>query len=105
MNYYIIIPTYNEEKFISLTLQSIVEQTVLPSKVVVVNDGSTDKTAEIVNSFVEKYSFIAAVNKSDNVAPSAGSALTSFPLTKPDQASSRSGFCRFYLSHFQGASS
>ena len=66
MNYYIIIPTYNEEKFISLTLQSIVEQTVLPSKVVVVNDGSTDKTEEIVNSFVEKYSFIAAVNKTSD---------------------------------------
>ncbi|WP_299518568.1 glycosyltransferase family A protein, partial [uncultured Flavobacterium sp.] len=59
MNYYIIIPTYNEEKFISLTLQSIVEQTVLPSKIVVVNDGSTDKTKEIIQSFVEKYLFIS----------------------------------------------
>ena len=48
MKYYIIIPAYNEETFISLTLQSIVEQTVLPSKVVVVNDGSKDKTEEIV---------------------------------------------------------
>ena len=73
MNYYIVIPTYNEEKFISLTLQSIVEQTVLPSKVVVVNDGSTDKTVEIVNSFVEKYSFIAAVNKSSDAIHLPGS--------------------------------
>lgn len=73
MKYYIIIPTYNEEKFIALTLQSIVEQTVLPSKVVVVNDGSTDKTVEIVNSFVEKYSFIAAVNKSSDAIHLPGS--------------------------------
>ena len=73
MNYYIVIPTYNEEKFIALTLQSIVEQTVLPSKVVVVNDGSTDKTVEIVNSFVEKYSFIAAVNKSSDAIHLPGS--------------------------------
>ena len=73
MNYYIIIPTYNEEKFISLTLQSIVEQTVLPSKVVVVNDGSTDKTVEIVNSFVEKYSFITAVNKTSDAIHLPGS--------------------------------
>lgn len=73
MNYYIVIPTYNEEKFIALTLQSIVEQTVLPSKVVVVNDGSTDKTEEIVNSFVEKYSFIAAVNKSSDAIHLPGS--------------------------------
>lgn len=73
MNYYIIIPTYNEEKFISLTLQSIVEQTVLPSKVVVVNDGSTDKTEEIVNGFVEKYSFISLVNKSSDAIHLPGS--------------------------------
>lgn len=73
MNYYIIIPTYNEEKFISLTLKSIVEQTALPSKVVVVNDGSTDKTEEIVNSFVEKYSFITAVNKTSDAIHLPGS--------------------------------
>ena len=73
MNYYIIIPTYNEEKFISLTLQSLVEQTVLPSKVVVVNDGSTDKTEEIVKSFVEKYSYISLVNKSSDAIHLPGS--------------------------------
>ncbi|MCZ8329851.1 MAG: glycosyltransferase family A protein [Flavobacterium sp.] len=73
MKYYIIIPTYNEEKFIALTLQSIVEQTVLPSKVVVVNDGSTDKTEEIVNSFVEKYSFISLVNKTSDAIHLPGS--------------------------------
>ena len=73
MKYYIVIPTYNEEKFISLTLQSIVEQTVLPSKVVVVNDGSTDKTEETVNSFVEKYSFISLVNKASDAIHLPGS--------------------------------
>ena len=59
MNYYIIIPAHNEEKFISLMLQSLVEQTVLPSKIVVVNDNSTDKTTEIVLAFAEKHSFIS----------------------------------------------
>ncbi|WP_415060894.1 glycosyltransferase [Flavobacterium sp.] len=73
MKYYIIIPTFNEEKFISLTLQSLVEQTVLPSKVVVVNDGSTDKTREIVQSFVEKYTFISFVNKTSEAIHLPGS--------------------------------
>lgn len=73
MKFYIVIPTYNEEKFISLTLQSIVEQTVLPSKVVVVNDGSTDKTEEIIQSFVEKYSFITLVNKTSEAIHLPGS--------------------------------
>jgi glycosyltransferase involved in cell wall biosynthesis len=73
MNYYIIIPTYNEEKFISITLQSIVEQTVLPSKVVVVNDGSTDKTEEIVKSFTSNHSFISLVNKTSEAIHLPGS--------------------------------
>lgn len=73
MNYYIIIPTYNEEKFIALTLQSLVEQTVLPSKIVVVNDGSTDKTEEIVQSFVSKYPFITLVNKTSDAIHLPGS--------------------------------
>jgi glycosyltransferase involved in cell wall biosynthesis len=73
MNYYLIIPTYNEEKFIALTLQSLVNQSVLPSKVVVVNDGSTDKTEEIVQSFVEKHSFISLVSKSSKAIHLPGS--------------------------------
>ncbi|MEC4004535.1 glycosyltransferase family 2 protein [Flavobacterium sp. SUN052] len=73
MNYYIIIPTYNEEKFVSLTLQSLVEQTILPSKVVVVNDNSTDKTEEIVLKFVEKYPWISIVNKTSDAIHLPGS--------------------------------
>ena len=68
MNYYIIIPAYNEEAFIGLTLQSLISQTVLPAKVVVVNDNSTDKTAEIVLAFAKENPFITLVNKqSENI--------------------------------------
>ena len=34
MKYYIVIPSYNEEALIGLTLQSLISQTVLPSKIV-----------------------------------------------------------------------
>lgn len=73
MKYYIIIPTYNEEKFISLTLQSLLEQTVLPKKIVVVNDNSTDKTEEIVSAFAKEYSFISLVNKTSDTIHLPGS--------------------------------
>ena len=73
MKYYIIIPAYNEEAFMSLTLQSLVEQTVLPSKIVVVNDNSTDKTAEIVSEFASKYPFITLVNKKSDAIHLPGS--------------------------------
>ncbi|WP_162126362.1 glycosyltransferase [Flavobacterium phycosphaerae] len=73
MNYYIVIPSHNEEKHIGVTLQSLVEQTVLPKKLVVVNDNSTDATAEIVLSFTEKYPFISLVNKTSDAIHLPGS--------------------------------
>jgi glycosyltransferase involved in cell wall biosynthesis len=63
MKYYLIIPAHNEADFIALTLESLVSQTVSPSKVVVVNDNSTDETAAIVESFIKEYSYISLVNK------------------------------------------
>jgi glycosyltransferase involved in cell wall biosynthesis len=73
MKYYIVIPTYNEEAFIALTLQSLISQTVLPKKVVVVNDNSTDKTAEIVLSFAKDNPFITLVNKTSSAIHLPGS--------------------------------
>jgi glycosyltransferase involved in cell wall biosynthesis len=68
MKYYIIAPAYNEEAFIQLTLDSLVNQTVLPSKLIIVNDNSTDKTAEIVSSYSQKHPWIQLVNKtSENI--------------------------------------
>lgn len=62
MNFYIIIPAYNEEKNISLTLDSVLKQSLLPQKVVIVNDNSTDTTAEIIKEFTKKHNFISLVN-------------------------------------------
>ncbi len=67
MNFYIIIPAHNEESSIGLTLNSLANQTLLPKKVVVVNDNSTDKTEDIVEAYTEKHPFISLINsKSSN---------------------------------------
>jgi glycosyltransferase involved in cell wall biosynthesis len=73
MKYYIVIPSYNEEALISLTLQSLILQTVLPSKIVVVNDNSTDKTSEIVLAFAKENPFITLVNKTSEAIHLPGS--------------------------------
>ena len=73
MNYYIVIPSYNEEAFISLTLESILKQTILPNKIVVVNDNSTDKTAEIVLDFIKNNPIISLVNKASDAIHLPGS--------------------------------
>jgi glycosyltransferase involved in cell wall biosynthesis len=73
MKYYIVIPSYNEEALIPLTLQSLISQTVLPSKIVVVNDNSTDKTAEVVLEFAKENPFITLVNKTSEAIHLPGS--------------------------------
>jgi glycosyltransferase involved in cell wall biosynthesis len=67
LNFSIIIPAHNEADVISLTLQSLVEQTLLPKQLIVVNDNSTDHTSSIVKDFCAKYNWISLVeNKSSN---------------------------------------
>jgi glycosyltransferase involved in cell wall biosynthesis len=73
MKYYIIIPAYNEETFIGLTLQSLLSQTVLPSKIIVVNDNSTDRTVNIVLDFAKENSIIELVNKTSEAIHLPGS--------------------------------
>lgn len=61
MDFYIIIPAYNEEDYLEGTLQSLVNQTYPIKKVIVVNDNSTDNTQNIIDSFSKKHSFIEGV--------------------------------------------
>lgn len=73
MNYYIIIPAHNEEAFIGLTLQSIIDQTNQPEKVVVVDDNSVDSTSEIVRSFAASNHVIALVRNTSEAIHLPGS--------------------------------
>jgi glycosyltransferase involved in cell wall biosynthesis len=51
----IIIPTYNGANKIGLLLESLANQTIKEFEVVIVVDGSTDSTLEVINSFKEKF--------------------------------------------------
>lgn len=62
MNIYIVIPAHNEQDTISLMLASLEQQTVLPKKVVVVNDNSSDNTQKIIEDFATKHDWLSVVN-------------------------------------------
>ncbi|MDD5596853.1 MAG: glycosyltransferase family 2 protein [Victivallaceae bacterium] len=47
--------TYNGEKYLSRQLESIMNQTIIPSEIVICDDGSTDNTIEIIRQFQGKY--------------------------------------------------
>lgn len=59
--YVLITPARNEEKNIEQTIQSMVTQTHLPLKWVIVNDGSTDSTATIVRRYLLTHNWIELV--------------------------------------------
>ena len=60
--YVLITPARNEARFLENTIQSVAQQTELPSRWVIVNDGSTDDTAAIVARYAAKYDWIEIVD-------------------------------------------
>lgn len=62
MSYVLITPARNEEIFIERLIQSVISQTLAPVKWVIVNDGSTDGTADIVSRYLAKYEWIELLN-------------------------------------------
>jgi biofilm PGA synthesis N-glycosyltransferase PgaC len=58
LKYVVITPARNEAQFIELTLKSVTNQTVLPRKWVIVSDGSTDGTDEIVKKYMARHPWI-----------------------------------------------
>ncbi|MGA8367835.1 MAG: glycosyltransferase [Candidatus Acidiferrales bacterium] len=61
--YVLITPSRNEESFIEKTIESVIHQTVLPAKWVIVNDGSTDSTGAIAERYAAKHEWIEVVNR------------------------------------------
>lgn len=66
MDIYIVIPAHNEAVYIAKTLQSLVEQSFLPKKIMLVNDHSSDDTEKIISSFSQEYDFIEYINTSSS---------------------------------------
>jgi len=58
----VIIPAYNAAEFIIEALESICKQTLLPLEVLVINDGSTDNTRGVIESWLEKVELKFAVH-------------------------------------------
>jgi glycosyltransferase involved in cell wall biosynthesis len=67
MKYVLITPARNEERFITKTLDSMASQTLLPERWVIVDDGSTDNTPEIVERYTVRCPWIELVRRPQHV--------------------------------------
>ena len=51
----IIVPVYNTEKYLKKCLNSLVKQTLDEIEIIIINDGSVDKSQEIIDEFSNQY--------------------------------------------------
>ncbi len=70
----IIIPAYNVQKYIERSIKSAIEQTLKDIEIIVVNDGSTDKTRDIIERLAKEDSRIVVINKENGGLSSARNA-------------------------------
>ncbi len=60
-SYVLITPAKNEEELLAQTIESVLKQTILPIKWVIVSDGSTDGTEELVRRYAREHEWIELV--------------------------------------------
>lgn len=63
IKYSFIVPVYNMEKYLKKCLDSLVKQTFSDFEIVIVNDGSTDKSEKIIEKYKNKYPNIKVINQ------------------------------------------
>jgi glycosyltransferase involved in cell wall biosynthesis len=65
----VVIPTYNRAKFLPLAFESLSAQSYSDFELIIVDDGSTDDTAAVLNSLISAASFNVIVKKQKNQGP------------------------------------
>lgn len=61
----VIVPVYNVEQYLNTCINSIIHQTYLNIEIILVDDGSTDKSGELCDEFASKDSRVRAIHKSN----------------------------------------
>lgn len=70
----VIIPAYNAEKYIEETVNSALQSTYLPLEIIIVNDGSTDKTREIIDKLSAENNIIKSFHQKNKGSSAARNA-------------------------------
>jgi glycosyltransferase involved in cell wall biosynthesis len=68
----VIIPTFNRATFVTKAIDSVLQQTVSSYEVIVVDDGSTDSTAEVLTAYKDKITLLKQANRGVGAARNRG---------------------------------
>ncbi len=68
----VIVPAYNVATSLDRALESVFSQTVRPARVIVINDGSTDGTANVAASYRDRITYLEQENAGQGAARNAG---------------------------------
>lgn len=71
----VIVPCYNAQAYLEQALESILNQTVAPAEIIVVDDGSDDHSAEVARSVSSRIQVVQQANQGCAAARNAGAAL------------------------------
>jgi len=78
VKYILITPAHNEAAFIDKTLESVCAQTSPPERWVIVDDGSTDRTAEIIEKYTTRYPWIEIIHRPQHLDRSFAAKVQAF---------------------------
>lgn len=68
----VVIPTYNRAKFVTKAIDSVLAQTYKDYEIIVIDDGSTDNTQEVLEPYMDKISYIYQGNAGVSAARNTG---------------------------------
>ena len=98
LRYALVTPARNEAGYIGKTLESVVAQTLRPVRWVIVSDGSTDGTDELVRSFAARHDWIELVRLPDRAQRDFAAKVTAF---NAGLARFQFGNCNIELTFYQ----
>lgn len=73
----VVVPTYNYARFLGRALDSVLSQTAPPSEIIVVDDGSTDDTAKVLDAYAKYITALRLPNRGVSSARNAGISIAS----------------------------
>jgi len=72
IRYVVVTPVRDEEKYVDHTLKSMISQNILPVEWIIVNDGSRDRTGQILDRYAREFSWIHVLHRTDRGYRKAG---------------------------------